>query len=97
METLRSIDDNLLNEKPLEWFKDEYLKIRDAHKKKQRDNALYATKYYRKHRNEILAKRKTTLTLKKEKESEVRVPRPRGRPRKYTEEENEADSDVLSN
>lgn len=93
METLRSISDELLNEKTSEWFETEYRKIRDEQKKKQRNNALYATKYYRKHRNEILAKRKNSLTTKKEKETEVRVPRPRGRPRKYIEEYDEKESE----
>lgn len=94
METLKTVTKTELQDKADSWFKAQYFLIHDEFRRMKVGHATYAGKYYRDHRDEILAKRRQA----KQKNIQNGAPRKaRGRPKKYFADEEPAQPQTESN
>jgi len=71
--------DNIEN-KPLEWYKDQYFLLMEKKHQKMQKSAAYSRKYYSENKERD----------KQKKGERENIPKPRGRPRKYTDTDQES-------
>jgi hypothetical protein len=79
MDVIKSISQDELDQKEIEWFKEQYYRIYFDIRKRQQEASAYAINYYKANREKVLKKRQ-----ERQRKIKVETPRrPRGRPRKY--------------